>query len=61
MDEKRKGEIALAVFRSVVGKIKLTMDPTEARKNLEKLSEKIGIPADELIAFYKEEAHIEVD
>jgi hypothetical protein len=61
MDETRKGEIALAVLRSIARKRGVTINPSQSKRELGNLSKEIGMPIDELLIFYKEEARLLID
>jgi len=56
MDEIRKGEIALAILRKIERKEGIMINPSRTKRELGNLSKETGIPIDELVVFYKEEA-----
>jgi len=61
MEDKRKGEIALAVLRNMARKRGLTINPSQSKREFGNLSKETGVPFDELISFYKEELRILID
>ncbi|MFA6251955.1 MAG: hypothetical protein WCX74_00915 [Candidatus Paceibacterota bacterium] len=56
MDEVRKGQIALKVLQERIQREGITLNPGNTKRELGNLSQKTGIPVEELKEFMKEEA-----
>lgn len=58
MDPKKKGEIALAIFRAVVREKGIRLFPREIKGKIAEVVEKTGLPEKDVTVFVKEELEI---